>query len=225
MDIVLVEDNQELANLIKAFLQKEGFSLWHETSAERALFWLCEHSAKLILLDIMLPGMDGFAFCQEIRRMQNVPILILSARSSKRDQLMGFELGADDYMEKPIDTDLLTARIRVLLARAYGNQEKNNYLTSGQIHIDTIARKVSLDTKQIELNIKEYELLLCFVQNVGKTLRKEYLFNQIWGCESESEYQTLTVHVKMLRDKIENDPKHPKRIQTVWGIGYRYEEL
>lgn len=224
MDILLIEDHQEIANLIKAFLQKEGFSLWHETNGEDALHWLKSYTPQIVLLDIMLPGMDGFTFCQMVRQQCNVPIIILSAKSTKDDQLMGFELGADDYMEKPVDPDILNAKIHALLTRAYGRHNQN-ILESKDIIIDRSARKVTLKGNVLELNVKEYELLLCLVKNPGKTLHKDYLFNQIWGMHSESESQTLTVHIKMLRSKIEDVPKQPKRIITVWGIGYRYEEI
>lgn len=224
MDILLIEDNLELANLMQAFLKKEGFSLWHETSSEEALAWLADHQVKLILLDIMLPGMDGFAFCKSIRKAYDIPILIISAKSTKEDQLIGFQLGADDYIPKPVDTDILSAKIHALFARTYGRAQQM-MITSGSLSIDIDARKVFLHEQELDLNVKEYELLLCFVKHANKTLSKEYLFHQIWGMESESEEQTLTVHIKMLRKKIEEDPKCPQRIITVWGIGYRYEEL
>ncbi|MCI8272138.1 MAG: response regulator transcription factor [Erysipelotrichaceae bacterium] len=224
MDILLVENNMELAALIQAFLNKEGFSLWHETSGEGAADWLQEHHPKIILLDIMLPGMDGFAFCQMVRRQYDVPILILSAKSEKEDQLTGFQLGADDYLQKPVDIDILHAKIHAILTRAY-EKTPSKTIVSGQLSIDISSHKVKLHGHDIEVNAKEYELLLCLVKNEGKTLSKEFLFNHIWGADSESENQTLTVHIKMLRSKIEDDPRKPKRIQTVWGVGYRYEEV
>ena len=128
-------------------------------------------------------------------------------------------------MEKPVDPDILTAKVRALLQRTYGVTLENSLLLSGDITLDQNARKAYLGGELLELNVKEYKLLQLFVQNPGKTLRKEYIFNEIWGMDSFSENQTLTVHVKMLRTKIEENPKEPKRIQTVWGVGYRYEEL
>lgn len=225
IDILLVEDNDELAKLILAFLNKEGFSCYHEISGEKALDWLKENSSRVILLDIMLPGMDGFAFCQAVRHISHTPIFIMSARSSKSDQLMGFELGADDYIEKPVDPDILVAKIRALFLRLKNQDKKLDILISGDIKIDKYARKVFLRNKLLELNVKEYELLLLLVENSGKTLHKDYLFNQIWGINSMSENQTLTVHIKMLRSQIEDDSRCPKRIKTVWGVGYRYEEI
>lgn len=224
IDILLIEDNEELAVLIEAFLNKEGFLCYHVISAERALIWLEQNTPRLIILDIMLPDMDGFAFCQAVRRISRIPIFIMSARSTKSDQLMGFELGADDYIEKPVDPDILCAKVRALFSRLQ-QPRTNGILISGALKIDTEAHKVYLKNNLLDLNVKEYELLVLMVENAGKTLHKDFLFNQIWGMDSLSENQTLTVHIKRLRSQIEENSHEPQRIQTVWGIGYRYEEI
>lgn len=224
-DILLVEDNEELAALIQTFLKNEGYAIEHVTNGEGAIGYLEEEKVKLILLDINLPGMDGFAVCRWIRERQNLPILIISARVGKEDKLNGYELGADDYIEKPVDIDILTAKIKASIQRNYGAEKQTDILISGSIEIHTDARQAFLNGRDLELNVKEFELLLLFATNPGKTLHKDYLFNEIWGMDSFSENQTLTVHIKMLRKKIEEDPKNPKRIQTVWGVGYRYEEI
>lgn len=224
IDVLLIEDNDELALLIQAFLNQEGFLCHHVSTAERALKWFEKNMSRVILLDIMLPGMDGFAFCQTIRKTSKIPIFIMSARQSKSDQLMGFELGADDYIEKPVDPDILCAKIKALFSRSQ-NHEEAKQLISGAIKIDKRAHKVYLRNKLLDLNVKEYELLLLLVENAGKTLHKDFLFNEIWGRDSMSENQTLTVHITRLRSQIEDDARQPQRIQTVWGIGYRYEEV
>ena len=224
IDILLIEDHVELANLIDAFLKKKGFSLWHAADAESALDWLKDHDVQIILLDITLPNMDGFGFCKALRSTSDVPIMILSARCDKGDKLLGYELGADDYMEKPIDPDLLTAKINALLFR-FTTKHSGKPIHSGALCIDSAAHKVAFHQQPLELNVKEFELLLLFVRNPGKTLHKEYLFNQIWGADSDSENQTLTVHIKMLRSKIEENPRQPQRIRTVWGVGCRDEEV
>ena len=177
------------------------------------------------LLDITLPGMDGFAVCREVRKTDSVPVLIISARVGKEDQLNGFRLGADDYIEKPVDPDLLVAKIGSLFARAYGASVERDILCSGSLTIDKSARRVYKNGAPLELTVKEYELLLLLAENPGKTLDKDYLFGRIWGTDSFSENQTLTVHIKMLRNKIEEDPRKPLRIRTVWGVGYCYEEV
>lgn len=219
-DILLVEDNLELVILMEALLHKKGFSLAHVTSGEAALEWLQINQASVLILDIMLPGIDGFTVCQKIREKKMIPILILSARSTKEDQLLGFQLGADDYMKKPIDLDILAAKVQALMNR----NTAAHIIHSTDLTIDIDAHKVYLRKQIIDLTSKEFDLLLLLVQNAGKTLHKNYLFHEVWG-DSCSEDQTLTVHIKMLRSKIEENPKEPKRIQTVWGIGYRYEEI
>ncbi len=224
VDILLVEDHKELAELIKTFLERDGYLAVVRESGESAISFLKEHEVKLILLDVMLPGMDGFAFCAALRKKSNVPVLIMSARVDKEDQMNGFAQGADDYLEKPVDIDLLLAKIKALMRRNYNLRQENRMLHSGAVLIDQDAKRVFFHEKELFLTAKEYELLLLFAENPGKTLNKEYLFNQIWGADSFSENQTLTVHVKMLRDKIEEEPGKPKRIKTVWGVGYRYEE-
>lgn len=224
-DVLLVEDHVELAELITAFLQKEGCSVYHVTSGEDAMNYLQEQQVKVLLLDIMLPGMDGFAVCRAVREAGNVPILILSARGEKADKLTGFGLGADDYMEKPIDPEVLAVKIKALIERTYDKEASVSRLISGGITIDRDARQVFLDGDEVELNVKEYELLVLLVENAGRTLHKDFLFNQVWGADSFSENQTLTVHIKRLRSKIEANAKNPQRILTVWGVGYRYEKV
>ena len=224
-DILLVEDQEELAELIQIFLEKEGFTVLLAGTGEQAVEYLKEQQVKLLLLDIMLPEMDGFAVCRAVREKGNMPVLIMSARAGRDDKLTGYELGADDYMEKPVDPEILTAKVRALMQRAYGTFAESDILSSGGITIDTVSRKGYLNGKELDLNGKEYELLLLFLKNPGKTLLKDYIFAQIWGMDSLSENQTLTVHIKMLRKKIEENPREPKRIVTVWGVGHRYEEV
>ncbi len=224
VDILLVEDHKELADLLASFLKRDGYLVEIRESSEQALAFLETNTAKLILLDVMLPGMDGFGFCAALREKSNTPVIILSAKTDKEDKMNGFAQGADDYVEKPVDMDILLAKISVLMRRYYDLKTDNILIHSGAVSIDKDAKQVFFHGKEIQLTQKEYDLLLLLVQNPAKTLRKEYLFNQIWGADSFSESQTLTVHIKMLRDKIEEEPKSPKRIKTIWGVGYKYEE-
>ncbi|MDE5698511.1 MAG: response regulator transcription factor [Lachnospiraceae bacterium] len=224
-DILMVEDEAELAKLLKLYIEKAGYTVQWAVSGEEALGCLQKGNAKMLLLDITLPGVDGFTVCREVRKTGSVPILIISARVGKEDQLNGFRLGADDYMEKPVDPDLLVAKIGSLFARTYGVLAEKEMIHSGALTIDKTARRVLKNGKTVALNGKEYELLLLLAENPGKTLDKDFLFNQIWGADSFSENQTLTVHIKMLRNKIEENPKKPERIKTVWGVGYCYEEV
>lgn len=224
-DILLVEDQEELADLISIFLEKDGYKVSHAASGEEALEYLQSHRVRIILLDLMLPGLDGFAVCRTVREQWNLPIIIISALSDREDKLNGYGLGADDYIEKPVDMDILTAKVKVLLLRAYSDRTGDEVMKSGGISIYREARKICVEGKQIELNAKEFGLLMLLAENPGKTLHKDYIFSQIWGMDSNSENQTLTVHIQMLRSKIERNPRRPERIQTVWGIGYRYEEI
>ena len=220
-DILIVEDNKELADLLCDFLRAENYTVSVAQTGEKALSLYERYGARLIVLDIMLPGIDGFAVCRKIREESDTPILIVSARTSKDDKLNGLILGADDYIEKPYDIDIMLAKIAGIFRRRYAVDE----LTFGDIRINKVSRCVFKNDVRLDLTAKEFDLLLLLVENKGKTLTKEYLFNQIWGSDSFSEQQTLTVHIKWLRQKIEDDPKKPKRIQTVWGVGYRYESV
>lgn len=221
----MVEDYAELNELMRTFLEREGYLVKGVFSGEEALEFLAAEKAKLVILDVMLPGIDGFAACASIREQSNIPVIFLSARVSKEDKMNGFLQGADDYIEKPVDVDILSAKVKALMRRNYDLKKENTVIHSGALAIDKEAKQVFLENKEVPVTVKEYELLILLAENPGKTLSKEYLFNQIWGMDSFSENQTLTVHIKMLRDKIEEEPKKPKRIQTVWGVGYKYEEV
>ena len=220
-DILIVEDNKELAGLLCDFLRAENYTVSVAETGEKALSLYEKYGARLIVLDIMLPGIDGFAVCKKIREDSNTPILIVSAKTDKEDKLNGLVLGADDYIEKPYDIDIMIAKIGGIFKRRYALDE----LVDGDIRINKVSRTVYKEDKQIEMTAKEFDLLVLLIENEGKTLTKEYLFNQIWGSDSFSEQQTLTVHIKWLRQKIEDDPKNPKHILTVWGVGYKYESI
>lgn len=218
-DIIIVEDNKEIGTLLARFLEKEGFNVCIATTGEKALDVFEREGARLVILDICLPGIDGFAVCSKIRDTSNTHIMIASARTDKTDMLKGLGLGADDYIEKPYDVDILIAKVKGVFKRKYAMEE----IVSDEIRISTVKNIVYVDDKQVEMTIKEYELLKLFMENKGVTLKKEYIFNSIWGYDSESEFQTLTVHIKWLRQKIEKDTKKPKHILTEWGVGYRFE--
>jgi len=220
LDIIIVEDNKEISTLLCDFLRKEnGYVVSVAENGEKALKLFEKYGAKLVILDINLPGMDGFAVCSKIRETSNAHIMIASARTDKDDKLKGLGLGADDYIEKPYDIDILLAKINGVFARKYATSE----MVSDEIKINTVTNSIYVNDEKIEATIKEYELLKFMMENKGITLKKEYLFNTIWGSDSESELQTLTVHIKWLRQKIEVDSKNPKHIITEWGVGYRFE--
>lgn len=219
LDILIVEDNKEIAALLCDFLRKENYVVSVADTGESAMELYEKYGAKLIVLDIMLPGMDGFAVCSKIRETSNTHILIASAKTEKSDKLKGLDLGADDYIEKPYDIDILLAKIRGIFKRKYAVQE----LVEGNLRLNTVHQSLLVDGKSVDVTEKEFELLKLLIENKNVTLKKEYLFNSIWGSDSDSELQTLTVHIKWLREKIEEDPKNPKHIITKWGVGYRFE--
>ena len=218
-DILVIEDNLEMSALLCDFLRAEGYSVAHCADGESAVKAFETDGARLVILDVMLPGLDGFAVCRRMRESANTPILMVSARTGRDDKLNGLLLGADDYIEKPYDIDILLAKIKGIFTRRY----QSDVLYDGFLKIDKSKRTVWKDSIPLELTQKEFDLLLLLAENAGKTLSKDFLFNRIWGFDSFSEQQTLTVHIKWLRQKIEADPKKPSHILTVWGVGYRYE--
>ena len=220
VDILIVEDNSELCGLLCDFLRAENYTVSTADNAEKALRLYEMYGARLVLLDINLPDTDGFAVCEKIRKTDNTPIIILTARSDKDDKLNGILLGADDYIEKPYDIDILLAKIHGIFKRRLAL----DFISDGDITLNLADETVTKNEAPVAVTSKEFELLRLLMENKGQTLTKEYIFNRIWGVESESEQQTLTVHIKWLRQKLEDDPKDPKKILTVWGKGYRWGE-
>ena len=200
------------------FLRAENYTVSVAENAEKALLLYQKYGARLVVLDIMLPGKDGFFVLEKIRTESNTPILIVSAKTGKDDKLLGLNLGADDYIEKPYDIDIMLAKIGGIFKRRYAADE----FVDGELLINKLSKLVYKNGVPIEMTAKEFELLTLLIENKGRVLSKEYLFNTIWGSDSDSEQQTLTVHIKWLRQKIEENPKEPKKILTVWGVGYKY---
>ena len=219
LDILIVEDNVEIGTVLCDFLRKDNYTVSVVESGEKALALWEKYGAKLIVLDIMLPGMDGFAVCSKIRESSNTHILIASARTEKDDKLKGLNLGADDYIEKPYDIDILLAKIKGIFKRKYALEE----IVEGNLRLNTVQHILYVNDAKVEVTEKEFELLKLLIENKGVTMKKEFLFNSVWGSDSDSELQTLTVHIKWLREKIEEEPKKPIHIITEWGVGYRFE--
>lgn len=217
-DILIVEDNKELSGVLCDFLRAENYTVSAAENAEKSLALYQRYGARLVVLDIMLPDKDGFYVLENIRKQSNTPVLIVSAKTGKDDKLMGLDLGADDYIEKPYDIDIMLAKIRGIFKRRYALDE----LTDGEIRINKVNRTAYKNNIPLEMTAKEFDLFTLLIENKGRTLSKEYIFNTIWGSDSFSEQQTLTVHIKWLRQKIEEDPKNPRKIITVWGVGYKY---
>ncbi|HRU96325.1 MAG TPA: response regulator transcription factor [Ruminococcus sp.] len=217
-DILIVEDDKELSVLLTDFLRAEGYTVSAVESGERAVQLFERYGARLVVLDINLPDMNGFAVCSKLRENADTPILIVSARTDKEDKLNGLDLGADDYIEKPYDIDILLAKIKGIFKRRY----QRSMLSASGVTPNLANRTVEIDGKPVELAAKEFDLLALLIENQGKALKKEYLFSTIWGSDSDSELQTLNVHINRLRQKLGDDPKSASRLLTVWGVGYKF---
>lgn len=217
-DILIVEDDKELAGLMTDFLRTEGYIVSAVESGERAVELFDRYGARLVVLDINLPDVNGFAVCSKLRENTDTPILIVSARTDKEDKLNGLDLGADDYIEKPYDIDILLAKIKGIFKRRYQRQ----ILSASGVTLNLADRSAEIDGKPAELTAKEFDLLTLLIENQGKALKKEYLFSTVWGSDSDSELQTLHVHINRLRQKLGEDPKNTKRLLTVWGVGYKF---
>ena len=217
-DILIVEDDNELADLLADFLLEEGYTVSIADSGEHAVQLYEQYGARLVILDINLPGMSGFAVCSRLRENADTPILIVSVRTDKEDKLNGFDLGADDFIEKPYDIDILIAKIKGIFKRRY----QRDTLSADGVTLNFADKTATIDGKSVELPSKEFDLLALLIENQGKALKKEYLFRTVWGSESDSELQTLHVHINRLRRKLGDDPKNAKRLLTVWGVGYKF---
>ena len=217
-DILIVEDDKELADLLTDFLRDEGYTVTAVESGGRALELFEKYGAKLVVLDINLPDVNGFAVCSRLRENADTPIFIVSARTDKEDKLNGLDLGADDYIEKPYDIDILIAKIKGIFKRRY----QHEILSADGVTLNLADRTAIVDGVDTELPAKEFDLLALLMENQGKALKKEYLFSSVWGSDSDSELQTLHVHINRLRQKLGDDPKNAKRLLTVWGVGYKF---
>ena len=221
-DILIIEDNEELGSLISDFLRREGWSVILRGSAEEGMEYLESEVVRLLLLDVMLPGKDGFEALSEIRKTRNMPVMIMSAKTDDESKILGVEIGADDYVEKSVSIPVLTSKIKALMRRSYDVAEDKQILSAGEITVDVGARTVYKNEEKIDIMGKEFELLVYLMENRGKALRKETIFNAVWGESCFSELSSLSVYVSWLRDKIEDDPKKPKYIKTVYKVGYQF---
>lgn len=223
--ILIIEDDTAIAEIERDYLELDGFAVEiaadGNTGFERGLSG--EHS--LILLDLMLPGMDGFAICRALREQIDVPILMVTARQEDIDKIRGLGLGADDYIEKPFSPSVLVARVKAHLARyrrLTGSERTSGEIQIGGIRLNEETHRVYVDGREVELTNKEYELLLFFMLNVDVVFSREQLYERIWGWDAMGDSATVAVHINRLRKKIEQDPANPRYIVSVWGAGYRF---
>ena len=225
--ILVVDDEQVLVKGIKFNLEHEGYQVEVGYDGEQTVELAREGSFDLILLDLMLPGMDGFSVCRRLREETDIPILMVTARREDIDKIRGLGLGADDYIEKPFSPSVLVARVRAHLARYQrltgGQQRAKPELQVGGVRLNTETRRVFVDGREVELKNREYELLCFLMLHLDMVFSREELYERIWGLEAIGDNATVAVHINRIREKIEPDPSRPRYIQTVWGAGYRFK--
>ncbi|MEG0321654.1 MAG: response regulator transcription factor [Oscillospiraceae bacterium] len=222
MKILVVDDEKVLVKGIKFNLETEGYEVTVGYDGQEAVELAKKDSFDLIILDLMMPKIDGLQACMQIREFSTVPIIMLTARSEDTDKIIGFESGADDYITKPFNILELKARIRAMLRRSGAGEKKlpESRLEREHIALDTNERAVWKDGAPIELTAKEFDLLEFFMRNPGRVYSRESLLNVVWGYEYEGEYRTVDVHMRRLREKLEHDPANPELLLTKWGVGY-----
>ena len=219
IQILVVDDESRMRKLVKDFLQREGYSVLEAGDGMEAMDIFYEQKIDLVILDVMMPRMDGWQTCREIRRDSTVPIIMLTARSEERDELQGFELGVDEYISKPFSPKILVARVGSLLKRIYGTDAEEK-MEAGGIELDKAAHQVQVDGKSIDLSYKEFELLTYFLENQGIALSREKILNNVWNYDYFGDARTIDTHVKKLRNKLGDKGNY---IKTIWGMGYKFE--
>ena len=226
--ILIVEDDASIAELEKDFLELSGFSVDMEKDGEKGLQKALNTDYDLLILDLMLPGRDGFSVTQELRAKKDIPILLVSARKDDIDKIRGLGLGADDYLTKPFSASELVARVKAHLSRYKrlrdSGKEENEIIEIRGLRIDTTARRVFVDGEEVSFTSREFDLLAFLAAHPNRVFTKEELFQEIWKMESIGDIATVTVHIKKLREKIEmSNAVKPQYIETIWGVGYRFK--
>ncbi|SDD82778.1 response regulator transcription factor [Glycomyces harbinensis] len=220
--VLVVDDDPALAEVVARYLRREGFEVDYAADGATGLARALSTLPDLVVLDLMMPGMDGFEVCRRLRRATAIPVVMLTARGEENDRIAGLDLGADDYVTKPFSPRELAARVRAVLRRASPETAPAAVLAGGGVEIDTVAHQVRRKGEPLGLTTKEYDLLVCFLSNPGRAFRREELLETVWGW-SIGDTSTVTVHVRRLREKIEDDASAPRHLATVRGVGYRWE--
>lgn len=218
--VLLVEDDQTLLDTLTFNLTREGYQVIRASDGLTALDLAREQTPDLIVLDVMLPGLDGLTVCRTLRRELDVPIVLLTARSSEVDRIVGLDTGADDYIVKPFSLGEFLARLRAVMRR--GKHGHETRLESGDLTLDLVGHRASRDGKNLNLPPKEFDLLAELIRHRGAVLTRDLLLQRVWGFDFAGDSRTVDVHIRWLREKIEDDPSNPRRIETVRGLGYRF---
>lgn len=221
--ILVVEDDDTVRETLALNLHAEGYQVHTAEDGESGLAAARELGPDLLVLDVMLPKLDGLTVCRLIRRESNVPIILLTARGTEADRIVGLETGADDYIVKPFSLGEFLARVRAALRRGAQASPTVTELESGDLSLDLVSRRVHLDREEVQLTPREFELLASLIRNRGAVLTRDLLLAQVWGEDYVGDPRTVDVHIRWLRQKIERDPSTPERISTVRGVGYRFE--
>ena len=221
--VLVVEDEESYSDALTYLLRKEGFEVAIATNGDDALVEFDRSGADIVLLDLMLPGTPGTEVCRQLRQVSNVPVVMVSAKDTEVDKVVGLELGADDYITKPYSPRELVARVRAVLRRGQEADLVPATLESGRVRMDVERHVVTVEGDEVRLPLKEFELLEMFLRNTGRVLTRGQLIDRIWGADYVGDTKTLDVHVKRLRAKVEPDPANPRFLVTVRGLGYKYE--
>ena len=222
-EILIIDDDKDLAMIIIDMLTDQGFGVTHAGSSEEAFEILTDRSFHLILLDINLPDAVGFEVCRELRRVSEVPVIFASARTSETDRITGLDIGGDDYIPKPFSMKELLSHINALIRRTYGFEDNDKTVSFGDITVDIGSRSVTKNGNPVNLSLREFDLLAFLCTHPNTALTKDKLLSEVWGTFSEVEPKTLAVHIRWLREKLEDDPAEPKYIKTVYKVGYILE--
>jgi DNA-binding response OmpR family regulator len=223
--ILIIEDEKALSSLLTDYLSADGFDVESRPEGTSGLQAALTGGFDLVLLDLMLPGMDGFEVCRALRAENDVPVLILSARREDGDKIRGLGLGADDYVVKPFSPAELVARVKSHLARyerLTGRARADRWISDGGLEVNVEARRVKRADIEVSLTAKEFDLLLLFIRNPDRAFTRDEIYSRIWGDDLYVDPSNIAVHVRRLREKIEDDPSQPRHIETVWGVGYRW---
>jgi DNA-binding response OmpR family regulator len=224
--ILLVDDDPTIADVVTRYLERDGFAVDVARDGQAALDAALSDAPDLVVLDLMLPKVDGFEVCRRLRALAPVPVIMLTARGDESDRIIGLDLGADDYIAKPFSPRELVSRVRAVLRRASGPLAPPTpglpVLVDGDLRVDVLAREATRDGAPIHLTARELELLVFLMRHPRQAFRRDALLQQVWGTRY-GDTSTITVHIRRLREKIEDDPSAPRRITTVWGVGYRWE--
>ena len=220
--VLVVDDEPIVRDVVVRYLEREGFRTLEAADGDRARELLERERPNLVVLDLMLPGMDGLALCRWIRSHSDLPVIMLTARGEESDRIVGLELGADDYVTKPFSPRELAVRVRTVLRRSTSTARKPERLRFDGLELDTGAREVTRDGDVLQLTAKEFDLLWFLATHARQVFSRDQLMDRVWGYEAALDTGTVTVHVRRLREKIEADPSRPRLLQTVWGVGYRF---